>query len=77
LSDTARAIGEVAGCSDAPRAEACLICRINSSYEPISAAEGQAAISRPTAEGSATATFADRLAALPITNSTHGSTPER
>jgi hypothetical protein len=50
---------------------------LQSGTVPISAAEGQAAISQPTAEGSATATFADKLAALPITSNIHGSTPLR
>jgi hypothetical protein len=34
-------------------------------------------MSRPTKEGSATATFAARLAALPSTSSVHGSSPLR
>lgn len=48
---------------------------MSSSYEPIKAADGQAAMSRPTAEGSATATLAARLAALPSTSNVHGSRP--
>jgi hypothetical protein len=72
----AQTTDESAACRLAvPRSDACLIWRINSSYEPMSAAEGQAAISLPTADGSATATFADKLAALPIVNSAHGKTP--
>jgi hypothetical protein len=54
------------------RAAACLTWRIRSSYEPINAQLGHAAISRPTAEGSATATFAARLAALPTTSRVQG-----
>ena len=41
------------------------------------AADGQAATSRPTTDGSATATFAARLAVLPITSKVHGNTPPR
>ncbi len=47
--------------------------RISNSYEPISANDGQAAIMRPITVGSATATLAARLAALPTTSSAHGS----
>jgi hypothetical protein len=46
--------------------------RISSSYEAISANDGHAAITRPVAAGSATATFAVRLAALPATSSARG-----
>ncbi len=49
--------------------------RISNSYDPISANDGHAAITRPVTVGSATATFAARLATLPITSKTHGSTP--
>ncbi|GAB3959943.1 hypothetical protein GCM10029978_008040 [Actinoallomurus acanthiterrae] len=38
---------------------------------------GHPAISRPTADGSATATLAARLAALPMASSIHGSRPLR
>lgn len=41
------------------------------------AADGQAATNRPTTDGSATATFAAKLAVLPITNRVHGSAPPR
>jgi hypothetical protein len=51
--------------------------RISSSYDPISANEGHAAITRPVIVGSATAMFAARLATLPIVRSTHGRTPPR
>jgi hypothetical protein len=51
--------------------------RICSSYEAISANEGHAAITRQVNDGSATATFAARLAALPATRSTHGRNPPR
>jgi hypothetical protein len=47
------------------------------SDEPISAQLGQAAINRPTADGSATATFAARLAALPMTSRVQGNSPLR
>lgn len=47
-------------------------CRISSSQEAISANDGDAAISRPVAVGSATAAFAASLAALPATSSAHG-----
>jgi hypothetical protein len=43
----------------------------------VSANDGHAAITRPVAVGSATATFAARLATLPTTNSAHGSRPSR
>jgi hypothetical protein len=43
----------------------------------ISANDGHAAITRPVAVGSATATFAARLATLPATSSAHGKTPPR
>jgi hypothetical protein len=52
-------------------------CRISSSYEAISANHGHAAITRPVAVGSATATFVARLAAQPSANSAHGSIPPR
>ena len=55
-----------------PAALVCLICLISSSYEPISAQLGHAAISRPTTDGSATATFAAKLAALPMTSKIEG-----
>src|SRR5262249_52282245 len=51
--------------------------RISSSYAAISANDGHAAITRPVAVGSATATLAARLARLPATSSPHGSTPPR
>lgn len=51
--------------------------RISSSYAAISAKDGHAAITRPVAVGSATETFAARLAILPITSSAHGSGPPR
>jgi hypothetical protein len=51
--------------------------RISSSYEPIKANDGHAAITRPVNVGSATATFAARLATLPITSNTHGRRPPR
>ena len=44
--------------------------RISSSYKPIKANDGHAAITRPVNVGSATATFAARLATLPITSNT-------
>lgn len=62
-------------CSDTLRVDACLICLISSSYEPISAADGQSAITRPTAEGSAAAMFTDRLSALPSIRIVQGKTP--
>jgi hypothetical protein len=43
----------------------------------MSANDGHAAITRPIAVGSATATLAARLATLPATSSAHGSTPPR
>src|SRR5712691_7776978 len=49
--------------------------RISNSYAAISANDGHAAITRPVAVGSATATFAARLATLPTTSSAHGRTP--
>jgi hypothetical protein len=39
--------------------------------------DGHAAIARPVTVGSATATFAARLAALPATSNAHGSSPPR
>jgi hypothetical protein len=51
--------------------------RISSSYAAISENDGQAAITRPVIVGSATATFAARLAALPATSSAHGRKPPR
>jgi hypothetical protein len=50
---------------------------IRSSYDPDQRNEGQAAITRPITVGSATATFAARLATLPITSNAHGSGPPR
>jgi hypothetical protein len=44
---------------------------------PTSENDGHAAITRPVAVGSATATLAARLAALPATSSAQGSTPPR
>ena len=49
--------------------------RMSSSYEPVSANDGHAAISRPIDVGSATATFATKLATLPITSNAHGRKP--
>lgn len=43
----------------------------------VHAKDGHAATSRPIAEGSATTTFAARLATLPINSSVHGRTPPR
>jgi hypothetical protein len=60
-----------------PASAARRTCRISSSYEAISANDGHAAITRPVAVGSATATFAARLATLPTANSAHGSIPPR
>jgi hypothetical protein len=51
--------------------------RISSSQAAISENDGHAAITRPVAVGSATATLAARLAALPATSSAQGSTPPR
>jgi hypothetical protein len=51
-----------------PASAARRTCRISSSYEAVSANDGHAAITRPVAVGSATATFAAMLAALPVTN---------
>ncbi len=51
--------------------------RISSSYDPISANDGQAAITRPIAVGSAAVTFAARLATLPTNSNPHGSSPPR
>src|SRR3984957_17096924 len=51
--------------------------RISNPYEPMSANDGHAAITRPTAVGSATATFAAKLATLPITSNSPGSEPPR
>lgn len=48
---------------------------MSNSYAPINAHDGHAAINRPYTVGSATATFAARLAALPTASSTQGSTP--
>jgi hypothetical protein len=47
-------------------------CRISSAYDWSSANDGHAAITRPVAVGSATETFAARLATLPTANSVHG-----
>jgi hypothetical protein len=44
---------------------------------PSTRTKAQAAIARPISVGSATATFAARLATLPATSSAHGSTPPR
>jgi hypothetical protein len=43
----------------------------------MSANDGHAAITRPIAVGSATATLAARLPTLPAASSAHGSTPPR
>jgi len=43
----------------------------------VRANDGQAAITRPVKVGSATATFAARLATLPATSSAHGNAPPR
>ena len=51
--------------------------RMSSSYDAISANDGHAAITRPVAVGSATATFAARLATLPAARSPHGRNPPR
>src|SRR5215475_1833805 len=48
---------------------------MSSSEAPINANDGHAAMTRPYAVGSAAATFATRLAALPAASSVHGSTP--
>ena len=45
---------------------------MSSSYDAISANDSRAAITRPVVVGSATATFAARLATLPTTNSASG-----
>src|SRR5436190_385079 len=50
---------------------------MSSSYAPMSASDGQAAITRPYRVGSGTATLAARLAVLPISSSTHGRGPLR
>src|ERR1700722_7504861 len=47
------------------------ICRMSNSFELISANDGQAAITRAVAVGSATLTFAAKLAMLPTTSSVH------
>jgi cytochrome bd-type quinol oxidase subunit 2 len=46
-------------------------------YAPTNANDGQAAITRPTDVGSATATLATRLAKLPATSSVQGSHSHR
>jgi hypothetical protein len=51
--------------------------RISNSYAAISENDGHAAITRPVTVGSATATFAARLAALPATKRAHGGNPPR
>jgi hypothetical protein len=49
--------------------------RVSSSYDTVSANDGQAAITRAISVGSATATLAARLATLPATSSAHRKTP--